>query len=810
MKSKLYFLFISLCLLSQVYSQNLTVTAPVNNNFNASNVIPNGTTDHRTIRTHFIIPASELQGIPNGTVITQLGVNIQNGASGPASGNLQMYLENTTDVVNNKSPDWSVAVGTMTSVYNGPFTIPTATGPADFTISTPFTYNGGGIYVAYDYAGTIFSNLPASYPVNTLIPNGCRTAATTTTTPADSVNTLTGIRPEIRFTFLNPFTNNLAVSQIRPEYGISNSFVVDDNEVYVEILNLGTQTMTNVPVDLNLIGTNTYSTSQTITSIAPNASEILTFTGVPVGSVPSQIIRVTVPSDQQTFNDTIEYVQTISCDSLGYNSIEAGTASVGYNTGSGFIGIRYDISNLVPVNIKSVDIRVGANAASVGNTIKGLLLNSAGVVVDSTLPHVITLGDLGDPLSLPLLGANTNYANQTVFPGIRQTPTIGAGYFPLATQVQFNQTPNKNVSTGINGGTITYQNTLPPFMVSMTLEPRPFIVFSNSSGPVCAGSPLEIGLFPLAYDTYSLFENMVLIQSNNTGSFTVSPATTTTYDIVVEKNSCPGQTGTFTAQVVSEYNITLNESFCTGDPFDFNGTPLSAPGQYIDTLTAIGGCDSIITLNLDELATSNFFFSENICTGETYTFAGQNLTTTGIYNDTLTNSVGCDSTITLDLTVGADVSVTVSGGGVLTAGATGPDVTYQWIDCDNNNTPIAGATSQTFSAIDFGITGNYAVQVTQGNCTDTSPCMAIDFTGISETSNLKVSLYPNPAKHALFVSLNTKENVTYSIFDIGGKIVQTGSVGNNEAINISDLENGGYVIEFKSDIGEMKNLFFKH
>ncbi len=810
MKAQVLFLLTLISSTFGLFGQNLTVTAPINNNFRSSAIAPNGVNTHSTLRTHFIIPASELQGIPINTVITEIGVNIQEGVSAPASGNLQFYLENTTDVVNNKSANWNNAVSSMTSVYNGPFAPPTTVGPADFVISTPFTYTGGSIYVAYDYAGTTYGNLPAFYWVNTDIPNSARTASTTTSTPLDSVNTLSASRPEIRFTFVNPFTNNLSVTEIRPEYGVGNSFLIDDNDVYVEVLNLGTQTQTNVPINLNLIGSNSYSTSQTITSLAPNASQMLTFNNVPFGAVPNQIIRVTVPSDQQTFNDTLEYSQQISCDSLGYTDLSPATASVGYNTGEGFLGVEYNISNLVPVNIKSIDIRVGNNAASPGNTIKGLLLNSAGTPVDSTLPYTITAGDLGQPLSLPLLNGNVNYANQTVFAGIRQTANPGAGYFPLGTQIQFNPPTNINVSSGVNGGLITYQNTLPPFMVLITVEPRPFIVFADISTEVCAGTPVTIGMFPLAYDNYSIFENNVLLQNNSTGSFTVSPTTTTTYDIVVEKSSCTGQTGNYTVQVVTEYTKTENETFCTGSPYDFNGTLLTASGQYIDTLTSNGGCDSIITLNLVELPTSSSSFSENICAGETFNFAGQDYSTTGAYTDTVPNSVGCDSVITLNLVVD-DIDLSISSsGGVLTVGASGPNTTYQWINCDNN-LAIPGATAQSFDALSLGITGNYAVQVTQGDCSEQSPCMTIDFTGVEDFIDSDIVIYPNPVVDIMQVDINNDSNITYVIYDLRGRHIQNGFLNKKAShqINVNNLESGTYVIEFKAGSDFGKKLFIK-
>ena len=102
---------------------------------------------------------------------------------------------------------------------------------------------------------------------------------------------------------------------------------------------------------------------------------------------------------------------------------------------------------------------------------------------------------------------------------------------------------------------------------------------------------------------------------------------------------------------------------------------------------------------------------------------GVNYTTSGIYNQTLTNVSGCDSAVTLDLgIISVDTSVSyVFSSSTLTALAT--NATYQWIDCNNNNTPIVGETNQSFSPTS---NGTYAVEVTQNGCTAISNCYQIN------------------------------------------------------------------------------------
>lgn len=97
-------------------------------------------------------------------------------------------------------------------------------------------------------------------------------------------------------------------------------------------------------------------------------------------------------------------------------------------------------------------------------------------------------------------------------------------------------------------------------------------------------------------------------------------------------------------------NTTLNQSICQGGSLLFNGQNLTTAGTYYDTLTSVVGCDSIITLNLSvNQIVSNI--SQSICQGGSFLFNGQNLTSAGTYYDTLSTAAGCDSIIVLNLNV---------------------------------------------------------------------------------------------------------------------------------------------------------------
>ena len=92
-------------------------------------------------------------------------------------------------------------------------------------------------------------------------------------------------------------------------------------------------------------------------------------------------------------------------------------------------------------------------------------------------------------------------------------------------------------------------------------------------------------------------------------------------------------------------------SICQGDTYPFNGQDLIAAGVYRDTLTAVNTCDSFLVLTLNVLDTARTEIAASVCQGDTYPFNGQNLTTAGIYRDTLTATNACDSFLVLTLNV---------------------------------------------------------------------------------------------------------------------------------------------------------------
>lgn len=115
-----------------------------------------------------------------------------------------------------------------------------------------------------------------------------------------------------------------------------------------------------------------------------------------------------------------------------------------------------------------------------------------------------------------------------------------------------------------------------------------------------------------------------------------------------------GMVALWAGAVCTPTGSTFNDATCAGVPYDFNGRQLTVAGTYFDTLQTTGGCDSIVTLNLTVNQPSNVSIYDTICAGTVYYFAGIRRTVSGIYGDTLFNQYFCDSIISLHLTVNND------------------------------------------------------------------------------------------------------------------------------------------------------------
>ena len=253
---------------------------------------------------------------------------------------------------------------------------------------------------------------------------------------------------------------------------------------------------------------------------------------------------------------------------------------------------------------------------------------------------------------------------------------------------------------------------------------------------------------------------------------------------------------TLNLTINSPTTSSLSASACETYTWSQNGMTYTTSGSYNDTIANAAGCDSIITLNLtiNQSASSSATVSE--CDSYTWNANGMTYATSGQYIDTLSTVSGCDSIVTLNLTIVSTPTANATHDGIGTLTGTGGN-NFQWINC-TTNTAIAGATSATYTP---PVNGTYAVVVTAGNCSDTSDCVVVNIIGLDENQTIEASIFPNPATEEVNITF-TGSSATLIIRDAQGKMIQTQTIKNGCTISLATIQTGIYFFELITEQGK--------
>ena len=228
----------------------------------------------------------------------------------------------------------------------------------------------------------------------------------------------------------------------------------------------------------------------------------------------------------------------------------------------------------------------------------------------------------------------------------------------------------------------------------------------------------------------------------------------------------------------------LNSIYTIGN---FKSTVDFNPGAGVSYLTSNGNIDCFAQ-KLDQCITSTKVDSLSTCGPYTWidgnTYSSSNNTATY----TLTNSAGCDSVVTLNLTINnVDATTYING---ITIWANNTNALYQWIDCDNFYAPIPGEVYRSFTPIS---NGNYAVELIEYNCIKFSDCVPITTIGISERNTIQnFRIYPNPSFDYLTI---TGSLGTYSVdvIDLTGRVIITTDMTTDSLqLDVSSFTQGVY------------------
>ena len=170
-------------------------------------------------------------------------------------------------------------------------------------------------------------------------------------------------------------------------------------------------------------------------------------------------------------------------------------------------------------------------------------------------------------------------------------------------------------------------------IVTLTLNVTPSY-HTNLTATICEGSELNIS------------------------GFNVSEAGVYTQNLT-SVNGCDSIV-TLTVTELPAYNTNLTLEICEGVTMNFCGFNVTGGGVYTQTHTAVNGCDSIVTLTVTELPIVHTNLTLEICEGVTMNFSGFNVTEAGTYTQTHTAANGCDSIVTLVVTTYPTFDTTIT------------------------------------------------------------------------------------------------------------------------------------------------------
>ena len=245
--------------------------------------------------------------------------------------------------------------------------------------------------------------------------------------------------------------------------------------------------------------------------------------------------------------------------------------------------------------------------------------------------------------------------------------------------------------------------------------------------------------------------------------------------------------GTYTVTVTDNNGCQTTRSFTINQP-----TALTATTSKTD-VSCNGGANGTATVSVTG-GTSSYTYSWAPSGGTAATATGL---AAGTYTCTITDANSCQITRSVTVTEPATIDNTVSvSGATVTAIQNG--ASYQWIDCDNGNAIIPGATNQSFTP---AISGNYAVIITISTCSATSIC-----TNVLDTVNFEPSIsllvYPNPAKG--IVTVKTNFDGRFQIVNQLGQIIKNFETtsGGEKTIDLENAAEGIYYLIGQSNEGK--------
>ena len=351
--------------------------------------------------------------------------------------------------------------------------------------------------------------------------------------------------------------------------------------------------------------------------------------------------------------------------------------------------------------------------------------------------------------------------------------------------------------TWIDGVTYTENNNTATFLLTDSNGCDSTVTLDLTINTSTSGIDTQV-----ACGDYLWIDGNVYSESNNTASFTLVSSTGCDSVVTLDLTFTNLIETSDIQQACSEYTW-------------IDGNTYTEDTSVTFMLTSLNGCDSLVTLELTIVSILETTDVQEACGEYTWsdgiTYFESNNTATQI----LQSVGGCDSIVTLDLIIlPIPDNTTFLNGTTIAVDAFASS--YTWIDCATGNV-IPGETSQTFTATE---SGEYQVVIEINGCENTSECVYVEVetSGLLENqSELEVHLYPNPSNGIFMLAIGgmRSNQIELSITDLTGKTIFTQSCAPSSnnlivPIDISSAEEGVYFVRINGSNIMTKRIIISH
>ena len=464
---------------------------------------------------------------------------------------------------------------------------------------------------------------------------------------------------------------------------------------------------------------------------------------------------------------------------------------------SGFLGADQNICPGTPVSI-SQPWPVSHALWSTGSTNPTLSTDTAGT-------YILTLsgacGSGADTITL-----NSLASTATLSATVCDRYTAPSGHVHTVSGLFTDTIPNAIGCDSLIRINLTVKNSTSAMVTVSACES-----YTAPGGSVWTTSGVYADTIPNAAGCDSLITVNLTIKHNTSAAVTVSacesytsPSGSVWTTSGVYADTIPNAAGCdslITVDLTIKHNTSaaLTASAC-GSYTSPGGSVWTTSGVYADTIPNAAGCDSLITVNLTIKNNTSAAITASAC-NRYISPGGRVWQTSGTYRDTLSNAAGCDSVITVILSIQTLTASAGLQGTTLTASPAG--ATYRWINCATDQ-PVAGATGVSFTP---SATGNYAVVVVSGICTDTSDCRAVTVSGAGLADYAlaeSVFLYPNPTTGGFVIQTDVPyASLTVEVVNMLGQNVLSKRVQNSAQVSLQlDALPGLYYVILTLDSGQ--------